>query len=76
MVQKKDQLRNLEKEMSLKHLKRLREGDLTNVESSNLHLDTVRDLKQINSLLTSMIYPILEAQGLLQSSRLRNPAEQ
>ncbi|MET3590235.1 phosphate:Na+ symporter [Bartonella silvatica] len=75
LVQKKDQLRNLEKEMSLKHFKRLREGDLQNVESSSLHLDTVRDLKQINSLLTSMIYPILEAQGLLQSSRLRSPTE-
>ncbi|WP_455480398.1 Na/Pi cotransporter family protein [Bartonella sp. B12(2025)] len=76
LVQKKDQLRNLEKEMSLKHFKRLREGDLKNIESSSLHLDTVRDLKQINSLLTSMIYPILEAQGLLKSSRLRNPTEQ
>ncbi|WP_375606943.1 Na/Pi cotransporter family protein [Bartonella sp. AC142YNZD] len=76
LVQKKDQLRNLEKEMSLKHFKRLREGDLKNVESSSLHLDTVRDLKQINSLLTSMIYPILEEQGLLQSSRLRNPVEE
>ncbi|WP_375663618.1 Na/Pi cotransporter family protein [Bartonella sp. CL63NXGY] len=76
LVQKKDQLRNLEKEMSLKHFKRLREGDLKNVESSSLHLDTVRDLKQINSLLTSMIYPILEEQGLLQSSRLRTPAEE
>ncbi|WP_375623058.1 MULTISPECIES: Na/Pi cotransporter family protein [unclassified Bartonella] len=76
LVQKKDQLRNLEKEMSLKHFKRLREGDLKNVESSSLHLDTVRDLKQINSLLTSMIYPILEEHGLLQSSRLRNPAEE
>ncbi|WP_156850729.1 Na/Pi cotransporter family protein [Bartonella refiksaydamii] len=76
LVQKKDQLRNLEKEMSLKHFKRLRESDLKNVESSSLHLDTVRDLKQINSLLTSMIYPILEAQGLLQSSRLCNPTEQ
>ncbi|WP_019222391.1 Na/Pi cotransporter family protein [Bartonella rattaustraliani] len=76
LVQKKDQLRNLEKEMSLKHFKRLREGDFKNIESSSLHLDTVRDLKQINSLLTSMIYPILEAQGLLQSSRLRNPSEQ
>lgn len=75
LVQKKDQLRNLEKEMSLKHFKRLREGDLKNIESSSLHLDTVRDLKQINSLLTSMIYPILEAHGLLQSSRLRNPAK-
>ncbi|GAA5097397.1 Na/Pi cotransporter family protein [Bartonella acomydis] len=76
LVQKKDQLRNLEKEMSLKHFKRLREGDLKNIESSSLHLDTVRDLKQINSLLTSMIYPILEAQGLLQSSRLLNLTEQ
>ncbi|WP_336288228.1 MULTISPECIES: Na/Pi cotransporter family protein [unclassified Bartonella] len=76
LVQKKDQLRNLEKEMSLKHFKRLREGDFKNVESSSLHLDTVRDLKQINSLLTSMIYPILEAQGLLQSSRLRPPPKQ
>ncbi|WP_375660732.1 Na/Pi cotransporter family protein [Bartonella sp. CL71SXKL] len=76
LVQKKDQLRNLEKEMSLKHFKRLREGDIKNVESSSLHLDTVRDLKQINSLLTSMIYPILEEQGLLQSSRLRTPAEE
>ncbi|KEC54641.1 Na/Pi cotransporter family protein [Bartonella koehlerae] len=75
LVQKKDQLRNLEKEMNLKHFKRLREGELKNVESSSLHLDTVRDLKQINSLLTSMIYPILEAKGLLKSSRLRNPNE-
>ncbi|OLL53091.1 Na/Pi cotransporter family protein [Bartonella henselae] len=75
LVQKKDQLRNLEKEMNLKHFKRLREGELKNVESSSLHLDTVRDLKQINSLLTSMIYPILEAKGLLKSSRLRNPTE-
>ncbi|AGF74738.1 Na/Pi-cotransporter family protein [Bartonella australis AUST/NH1] len=73
LVQKKDQLRNLEKEMSLKHFKHLREGDIQNVESSSLHLDTIRDLKQINSLLTSMVYPILEAQGLLQSSRLRHP---
>ncbi|WP_336294258.1 Na/Pi cotransporter family protein [Bartonella sp. CB169] len=76
LVQKKDQLRNLEKEISLKHFKRLREGDTQNVESSGLHLDTVRDLKQINSLLTSMIYPILEEQELLKSSRLRNPTEQ
>ncbi|WP_332066014.1 Na/Pi cotransporter family protein [Bartonella sp. CB189] len=76
LVQKKDHLRNLEKEMGLKHFKRLRESGLKNIESSSLHLDTVHDLKQINSLLTSMIYPILEAQGLLKSSRLRNPPKQ
>ncbi|WP_336276514.1 Na/Pi cotransporter family protein [Bartonella sp. CB178] len=76
LVQKKDQLRNLEKEMNLKHFKRLREGGFQNAESSSLYLDTMRDLKQINSLLTSMVYPILEAQGLLKSSRLRSPSKE
>ncbi|EJF83045.1 hypothetical protein MCY_01566 [Bartonella rattimassiliensis 15908] len=61
--------------MSLKHFKRLREGNLKNIESTNLHLGPDHDLKQINSLLISMIYPILEKQGLLQNSRLRNPDE-
>ena len=34
-------------------------------------LDTIRDLKQINSLLASIAYPVLEEQGLLRGSRLR-----
>ncbi|KEG19241.1 Na/Pi cotransporter family protein [Bartonella bacilliformis] len=76
LVQKKDWLRNLEKETSLKYFKRLREGDALNVEASNLHLNTIHDLEQINSLLTSMVYPVLEEQGLLQSSRLRTSPEQ
>lgn len=75
LVQKKDQLRDLEKEMSLKHFKYLRKGGIKNMESSSLYLDTMRDLKQINSLLTSMVYPILEAQGLLKSSRLQTPSK-
>jgi len=36
-------------------------------------LDTIRDLKQINSLLATLAYPVLEEQGLLASSRLRLP---
>ncbi|ABM45435.1 hypothetical protein X471_00094 [Bartonella bacilliformis str. Heidi Mejia] len=76
LVQKKDRLRNLEKETSLKYFKRLREGEALNVEASNLHLNTIHDLEQINSLLTSMVYPVLEEQGLLQSSRLRTSPEQ
>lgn len=74
LVQEKDNLRELEKETSLKHFQRLRQGDEKSVESSSLHLDTLRDLKQINSLLTSIAYPILEEQGLLKSSRLRKVA--
>lgn len=47
LVPQKDQLRNLEKEMSLKHFKRLCEEDLKNVESSSLHLDTVANSNKL-----------------------------
>ena len=35
------------------------------------HFKDDRDLKQINSLLTSMAYPVLEEKGLLGGSRLK-----
>ncbi|NNU61848.1 hypothetical protein HKX02_16565, partial [Ochrobactrum soli] len=41
------------------------------IETSTIHLDTIRDLKQINSLLASMAYPVLEEQGLLSETRLK-----
>ena len=41
------------------------------VETSSIHLDTIRDLKQINSLLASIAYPVLEEHGLLRGSRLK-----
>ena len=41
------------------------------VETSSIHLDTIRDLKQVNSLLASMAYPVLEERGLLTGSRLK-----
>lgn len=70
MVLEKDRLRELEKKMSSQHFTRLREGTMKSVQTSAIHLDTIRDLKQINSLLTSMAYPVLEERGLLQGSRL------
>ena len=36
-----------------------------------IHLDIIRDLKRINSHLTSVAYPILERSGELTASRLR-----
>lgn len=71
LVQEKDNLRTFEKETELKHFQRLRKGDEKSIETSSLHLDTIRDLKQVNALLTSIAYPILEEQGLLKSSRLK-----
>ena len=73
LVQEKDRLRDLEKLSSQSHFSRLREGTARSVETSSIHLDTIRDLKQINSLLASMSYPVLEEAGLLTGSRLASP---
>jgi phosphate:Na+ symporter len=70
LVVEKDRLRDLEKATSQSHFLRLRDGTPKSVETSSIHLDTIRDLKQINSLLASMAYPVLEEQGLLRGSRL------
>ena len=82
LVREKDRLRGLERDTSQRHFERLREGAKKSVETSSLHLDTIRDLKQINSLLASVAYPVLEEHGLLRDSRLRiietgiiNPAQ-
>ncbi|WP_109575219.1 Na/Pi cotransporter family protein [Aminobacter sp. AP02] len=71
LVLEKDRLRDIEKETSQRHFLRLRDGTIKSVETSSIHLDTIRDLKQINSLLASMAYPVLEEQGLLRGSRLK-----
>jgi len=71
LVREKDRLRDAEKETSRLHFERLREGTAKSVETSSLHLDTIRDLKQINSLLASMAYPVLEEHGLLSHTRLK-----
>ncbi len=71
LVQEKDRLRELEKQTSLHHFSRLREGSARSIETSTIHLDTIRDLKQINSLLAAIVYPVLEEQGLLKKTRLR-----
>ncbi len=70
LVEEKDRLRDLERTSSQSHFLRLRDGTAKSIETSSIHLDTIRDLKQINSLLASMAYPVLEEQGLLRGSRL------
>lgn len=71
LVLEKDRMRDMEKESSQRHFHRLRDGTVKSLETSTIHLDTIRDLKQINSLLASIAYPVLEEQGLLRDSRLR-----
>ena len=56
------------------HFEGLRKGGIDTVETSSLHLDLLRDLKQINShLVAATAYPVLERQGELLQSRLSEP---
>jgi phosphate:Na+ symporter len=71
LVEEKDNLRAREKAASQRHFERLRSGSALSIESSTIHLDTIRDLKDINSLLASLAYPVLEEHGLLRGSRLK-----
>ncbi len=71
LVQEKDRLRDAEKRANKSHFDRLRDGTARSLDTSSIHLDTIRDLKQINSLLTSMAYPVLEDMGILGGSRLK-----
>ncbi len=71
LVDRKEAVRNLVRTSEEQHLQRLRSGNAASFESSSLHIDTMRDLKEINSLFASIAYPLLEQKGLLRDSRLR-----
>ncbi len=71
LLEEKVAFRELERAASESHLARLRSGKLESLETSSLHLDVLRDLKRINSHLTSVAYPILDAAGELERTRLK-----
>ncbi len=71
LLAQKEKLREIERAGSEHHFERLRSGRVQSIETSALHLDIMRDLKRINSHLTSVAYPILDAHGVLRASRLR-----
>jgi phosphate:Na+ symporter len=66
--------RKAERDGTNEHFRRLQQGDIVTAETSSLHLDLLRDLKQINShLVAATAYPILERQGELLQSRISEP---
>lgn len=70
LLAKKYKFIKLEKQAVVNHLNKLREDITYDSRMSALQLDVIRDLKRINSHLTAVAYPILEAAGQLRS-RLR-----
>ncbi len=75
LLAKKYKFIKLEKQAVVNHLNKLREDITYDSHLSALQLDVLRDLKRVNSHLTSVSYPILEAAGQLRS-RLRNSEDQ
>lgn len=71
LLSEKAAVRANEFEAADRHYARLRDGRPETIETSSLHLDIMRDLKRINSHLTSVVYPILERSGELAASRLK-----
>jgi phosphate:Na+ symporter len=71
LLLEKATVRAREFEAADRHLARLRDGRPESIETSSIHVDIMRDLKRINSHLTSVAYPILERSGELSDSRLQ-----
>ena len=55
-------------------MRRIRAGRIERRETSSLHLDILRDAKRIN-LHIAAAYPVLDRQGELLRSRLRDRDE-
>ncbi|NDU91886.1 MAG: Na/Pi cotransporter family protein [Ferrovum sp.] len=71
LLDEKTRIRELDMTASERHLTRLREGRPESIETSSLHLDVLRDLKRIHSHICATAYPVLEAAGELNPTRLK-----
>lgn len=54
-------IRQRERDLRQSHLDRLRAGLAESVETSEIHLDVLTNLKRINSHITAIVYPIVES---------------
>jgi phosphate:Na+ symporter len=70
VTETKAHIRNLERQSRKRHFKRLQNGVAESLGSSNIHLDTLHALKELNAKITSVTYPALAAEGQLLDTRL------
>lgn len=70
LISEKDMLRDAEQNLQIKHLARLRDGMPESIETSAIHQETIRALKQINSSFSVIGALVLERSGGILSSRL------
>jgi len=70
LAEAKDEIARTERRNRLAHLRRLSEGTELSFQSSDEHLETLRALKEFNSRIASVAYPMLEHEGQLLATRL------
>lgn len=70
LIQAKDRIRRMEARISESHLDRLTEQRTESIETSQLHLDLLRDLKRINAHFASIGRQMLERTGEMAATRL------
>ena len=70
VIEEKAQVRKMERNSRKRHFKRLRQGLDVSFESSDMHLETLRALKELNARVAAVSYPILVREGQLLDTRL------
>ena len=70
LVAAKEKVRKVEQKLQRQHLGRLRKGLVESIETSNIHQETLRALKLINTSFSMIGHPILKKSGDLLESRL------
>jgi len=70
LVEEKAEMKLQERKSRKKHLNRLRKGLEQSFESSDIHLETLRWLNDLNSQISAVAYPILYKHGQLLETRL------
>jgi phosphate:Na+ symporter len=71
LAHEKAVFRDAESRATASHFQRLRAGHVDTAQTSALHLDLLRDMKQVNShIVAAAAYPLLERSGQLLASRI------
>lgn len=70
LVMEKTELKRVERNSRKRHLRRLQDGRAESFESSDVHLETLRSLRDLNSHISAIAYPILYRNGQLLETRL------
>lgn len=75
LLEEKIEMNRAERSNRRKHLKRLSAGEEISFQSSDIHLETLRCLKDFNSLITAVAYPVLYRSGQFLETQLIHELE-